>query len=65
MAQKYSSSPIEDVLALYTTIHPEEVKDFLETNSFLIPLVSATYQNIRTYFSYSKVTLSVETDDEE
>jgi len=65
MAQKYSSSPIGDVLALYTTLHPEEVEEFLEKNSFLVPLVSATYQNIERFFSYSRVTLDLETDVED
>jgi hypothetical protein len=65
MAQRYSFSPIEEVLALYTPIHAEEVQEFLESNSFLVPLVSATYQNIRKHFSFSKVTLDVETDDED
>lgn len=66
MAQKYSSSPIEEISALYTITQPEEVTDFLENNPFLIPLVSSTYQNIRKYFSsYSKVTLDVETDAED
>jgi hypothetical protein len=66
MAQRYSFSPLEDALALYTVPQPEEVQDFLEKNSFLIPLVSATYENIRKYFSsYSKVTLDLETDPED
>lgn len=66
MAQSYSFSPIEGVLALYTTPHPKEVQDFLEKNPFLIPLVSATYQNIKKHFSsYSKVTLDLETDVED
>jgi hypothetical protein len=65
MAQKYSFSPIEDVLALYTVPQPEEVQDFLEKNPFLIPLVSATYENIRKYFTYSDVTLDLEIDPED
>lgn len=64
MAQKYSSSPTEEVFALYSIAQPKEVEDFLEKNPFLIPLLSATYQNIRKFFSYSKVTLDVEIDDE-
>src|SRR5215472_12131104 len=65
MAQAYNFSPLEDVLALYTTVRLDEVQDFLAKNPFLIPLLSATYQNIRKYFSYSRVTLDVETDDED
>jgi hypothetical protein len=65
MAQRYGFSPIEDVLALYTVTETEEVQDFLEKNPFLIPLVSATYQNIRKYFSYSDVTLDLEIDPED
>ena len=66
MAQRYSFSPIEDVLALYTISQPEEVQEFLEKNSFLIPLLSATYENIKKYFSsYSDVTLDLETDPED
>ena len=66
MAQAYSFSPLEDVLALYTVPKPEEVQDFLEKNPFLIPLVSATYENIEKYFSsYSQVTLDLEIDPED
>lgn len=65
MAQAYSFSPLEDVLALYTVPQIKEAKDFLEKNPFLIPLVSATYENIRKYFSYSDVTLDFETDPED
>ena len=65
MAQRYSSSPIGDVLALYTTLHPEEVEEFLEKNAFLVPLVSAAYENIVKYFSHSQVTLDLEVDDED
>jgi hypothetical protein len=65
MAQRYGFSPIEDVLALYTVPQPEEVQDFLEQNAFLIPLVSATYENIRKYFTYSDVTLDFEIDPED
>src|ERR1700730_5023829 len=65
MAQRYSFSPIEDVLALYTVPQPEEVQEFLEKNTFLIPMVSATYENIRNFFSYSDVTLDLETDPED
>ncbi len=65
MAQRYGFSPIEDVLALYTVPQIEEVRDFLEKNLFLIPLVSATYENIRKYFTYSDVTLDLEIDPED
>ena len=66
MAQRYNFSPIEDVLALYSVSKQEEVQDFLEQNSFLVPLVSATYENIGKHFSsYSKVTLDLETDPED
>ena len=65
MAQRYGFSPIEDVLALYTVSQAKEVKIFLEQNPFLIPLVSATYENIRKYFTYSDVTLDFEIDPED
>ena len=65
MAQRHSFSPIDEIFALYTIAQPEEVQEFLEENSFLIPLVSATYENIRKYFSYSDVTLDLETDPED
>src|SRR6516162_3045842 len=65
MVQRYNFSPIENGLALYTVPEPEEVQDFLEKNSFLVPLVSATYENIKKFFSYSDVTLDLEIDPED
>jgi len=65
MAQRYNFTPIEEVLALYTTRQPGEVQDFLEKHPFLVPLVSDTYENIRKYFSYSDVTLDLEIDPED
>ncbi len=54
----------EQILALYSIKDLKSVESFLEENTFLIPLVFATYLNIVKYFSYSKVTLDVETDYE-
>jgi len=65
MAQRHSLSPIDEIFALYTIAQPEEVQEFLEENSFLMPLVSATYENIRKYMSYSDVTLDLEIDPED
>jgi hypothetical protein len=55
---------LNQIFVLYTIIHEEDVRRFLENNEFLIPLVFSTFLNIKKYFSCSKVTLDVETDYE-
>jgi hypothetical protein len=66
MASPFLESDIrmEQVLALYSIEDLKAVESFLEENTFLIPLLFATYLNIVKYFSYSQVTLDVETDYE-
>jgi hypothetical protein len=56
---------MEQVLALYSIKDLQAVEGFLEENTFLIPLLFTTYLNIEKCFSYSKVTLDVETDYED
>jgi hypothetical protein len=52
------------IFAFYTVIREKDVRRFLESNEFLIPPVFTTFLTIKKYFSYSKVTLDVETDYE-
>ncbi len=59
-----SEDQMKWIFAFYAVIREKDVRGFLENNEFLIPPVFTTFLSIKKYFSYSKVTLDVETDYE-